>query len=97
FPLVVRTADEILRLVPGSLREAAYGLGAPRWRVAWSVVLPAAAPGLLTGGMLALARGSGGTAPLLFTALGDQAFSTNILQPIARPPQLIYPHTIQSL
>jgi len=95
FPIVVRTADEILRLVPGSLREAAYGLGAPRWRVAWSVVLPAAAPGLLTGVMLALARVSGETAPLLFTALGNQAFSTNILQPIASLPQLIYTNTIQ--
>jgi phosphate transport system permease protein len=95
FPIVVRTADEILRLVPGSLREAAYGLGAPRWRVAWSVVLPAAAPGLLTGVMLALARVSGETAPLLFTALGNQAFSTSILQPIASLPQLIYTNTIQ--
>ncbi len=73
FPIVVRSADEILRLVPTAQKEAALALGAPRWRTIWSVVLPAAAPGILTGVMLALARASGETAPLLFTSLGNQS------------------------
>jgi phosphate transport system permease protein len=94
FPIIVRTADEILRLVPGAMKEAALGLGAPRWRVAWSVILPAAAPGLLTGVVLAVARAAGETAPLLFTALGNQSFSTSLLQPIASLPKLIFDNTI---
>jgi phosphate transport system permease protein len=94
FPIIVRTADEILRLVPTTMKEAALGLGAPRWRVAWSVILPAAAPGLLTGIVLAVARAAGETAPLLFTALGSQAFSTDLLEPISSLPKLIFDNTI---
>ena len=94
FPIVVRATDEILRLVPETQKEAALALGAPRWRTTWSVVLPAAAPGILTGVMLALARASGETAPLLFTSLGNQFFSTSILEPIASLPQLIFRNTV---
>jgi phosphate transport system permease protein len=68
FPIVSRSAEVVLRLVPDSLREAALALGAPRWKVVGKVVLPTAAPGLLTGSLLAIARGAGETAPLLFTA-----------------------------
>ena len=94
FPIVVRSSDEILRLVPSAQKEAALALGAPRWRTTWSVVLPAAAPGILTGVMLALARAAGETAPLLFTSLGNQFFSTDILQPIASLPQLIFSNSV---
>ena len=94
FPIVVRSTDEILRLVPTAQKEAALALGAPRWRTIWSVVLPAAAPGILTGVMLALARASGETAPLLFTSLSNQFFSTDVLQPIAALPQLIFANSV---
>ncbi len=95
FPIVVRSADEMLRLVPQAQKEAAQALGAPKWRVTWSIVLPTAGPGILTGILLGLARASGETAPLLFTSLGNQFFSTNINEPIAAIPQLIYQNTIQ--
>lgn len=94
FPIVVRSCDEILRLVPGSQKEAALALGAPRWRVTWSVILPTALPGILTGIILAMARAAGETAPLLFTSLGNQFFSTSLSEPIAAIPQLIYYNTI---
>ncbi len=90
FPIVVRAGEEILRLVPTAQREAALAVGAPRWRTTWSVVLPSAAPGLATGVMLALARASGETAPLLFTSLGNQFLSTDVMEPIASLPQLIF-------
>lgn len=95
FPIVVRSADEMLRLVPQGQKEAAQALGAPKWRVTWSIVLPSAGPGILTGILLGLARASGETAPLLFTSLGNQFFSTSITEPIAAIPQLIYQNTIQ--
>lgn len=76
-PTIMRTTEEILRLVPFSLREASLGLGATRWRTMWSVVLPAARGGVITGIMLALARIAGETAPLLFTILGSEYFSTH--------------------
>jgi phosphate transport system permease protein len=76
-PTVMRTTEEILRLVPFSLREASLGLGATRWRTMWSVVLPAARGGVITGIMLALARIAGETAPLLFTILGSEYFTTH--------------------
>lgn len=95
FPIVVRSADEMLRLVPQGQKEAAQALGAPKWRVTWSIVLPSAGPGILTGILLGLARASGETAPLLFTSLGNQFFSTSINEPIAAIPQLIYQNTIQ--
>lgn len=77
IPTIMRTTEEILRLVPFSLREASLGLGATRWRTMWSVVLPAARGGVITGIMLALARIAGETAPLLFTILGSEYFSTH--------------------
>lgn len=94
FPIVVRAADEVLRLVPSGQQEAALALGAPKWRTTWSVVLPIAGPGILTGILLGLARASGETAPLLFTSLGNQFLSTSINEPIAAIPQLIYNNTI---
>jgi ABC-type phosphate transport system permease subunit len=73
-PIVARTTEEMLKLVPHSLREGALALGAPQWRVTLGVVVPAAAPGIATGAMLAIARVSGETAPLLFTAFGSRFF-----------------------
>ena len=96
YPIVVRSADEILRLVPQAQVEAALALGSPRWRTTWSVVLPAAAPGLLTGVMIAIARVSGETAPLLFTAGGAQFFSKDLFEPITALPLYIYNGTINS-
>ena len=83
IPIVTRTTEEMLRLVPTSLREGALALGAPQWRVTTGVVLPAAASGIATGAMLAVARVSGETAPLLFTAFGSRFFSAYLDQPIA--------------
>lgn len=77
IPTVMRTTEEILKLVPFSMTEASLGLGATRWRTMWSVVLPAARGGIITGVMLALARIAGETAPLLFTILGSEYFSTH--------------------
>jgi phosphate transport system permease protein len=89
-PIVARTTEEVLRLVPGSLREAALALGAPRWRVVLGVVLPTARAGVTTAAVLALARAAGETAPLLLTALGNLFFSTDLLKPIAALPLQIY-------
>ena len=83
IPIVTRTTEEMLRLVPHSLREGALALGAPQWRVTTGVVLPAAASGIATGAMLAVARVSGETAPLLFTAFGSRFFNVYLDQPIA--------------
>ena len=90
IPVVVRTTENMLHLVPISLREAAYALGAPRWKVAFSVTLTAAKAGVITGILLALARVSGETAPLLFTALNNQFFSTNMNAPMANLPVVIF-------
>lgn len=90
IPVVVRTTENMLQLVPGSLREAAYALGAPKWKVAFSVTLTAAKSGVITGILLALARVSGETAPLLFTALNNQFFSTNMNAPMANLPVVIF-------
>jgi len=90
IPVVVRTTENMLRLVPGGLREAAFGLGAPRWKVATFVTLRAAKAGVMTGLLLALARISGETAPLLFTALNNQFFSTNMNAPMANLPVVIF-------
>jgi phosphate transport system permease protein len=78
LPVVTRSAEVVLNLVPGSLREAALALGAPRWRVIFKVVLPTALPGILTGSLLAVARGAGETAPLLFTAFAVNATTWNL-------------------
>jgi phosphate transport system permease protein len=90
IPVVVRTTENMLRLVPLTLREAAYALGAPKWKVAVSITLTAAKSGVITGILLALARVSGETAPLLFTALNNQFFSTNMNAPMANLPVVIF-------
>ena len=90
IPVVVRTTENMLRLVPGSLREAAFALGAPRWKVATMVTLRAARSGVMTGLLLALARISGETAPLLFTALNNQFLSYNMNAPMANLPVVIF-------
>ncbi len=95
FPVVVRASDEVLALVPQAQKEAAMALGAPKWRTTMAVVLPAALPGIITGVLLGVARAGGETAPLLFTSLGNQFFSTDLNEPIAAIPQLIYERTIQ--
>ncbi len=89
-PVVVRTTDNMLRLVPNSLLEAAFALGAPRWKVATLVRLRAVKAGVVTGVLLALARISGETAPLLFTALNNQFFSADMNAPLANLPVVIY-------
>lgn len=89
-PVVVRTTEDMLRLVPNSLREAAYALGAPKWKVISSVILRAARAGVLTGIMLAVARIAGETAPLLFTALNNMFWNTGLSQPMANLPVTIY-------
>lgn len=89
-PVVMRTTENMLRLVPGSLREAAFALGAPRWKVSTMVSLRAAKSGVITGLLLAVARISGETAPLLFTALNNQFFSTNMNAPMANLPVVIF-------
>lgn len=95
FPVVVRASDEVLALVPQAQKEAAMALGAPKWRTTMAVVLPAALPGIITGVLLGVARAGGETAPLLFTSLGNQFFSTDLNEPISAIPQLIYQRTIQ--
>jgi phosphate transport system permease protein len=93
-PIVARTTEEMLKLVPHSLREGALALGAPQWRVILGVILPAAAPGIATGAMLAIARVSGETAPLLFTAFGSRFFSYYLDEPIASLTVQIYNYAI---
>jgi phosphate transport system permease protein len=93
-PIVTRTAEEILRLVPYSLREAALALGVPYWKTVLFIVLPAARGGLITGVMLALARAGGETAPLLLTTLGNQFFNFDLLQPMAALPVQIYNYAV---
>ena len=90
LPIVARITEEMLLLVPRSLREAAYALGAPRWRTVLKIVLPTALPGIITGLMLALSRIAGEAAPLLFTSLGNQFTSTELLSPIDALPSRIY-------
>lgn len=90
LPIVVRTTDETMRLVPSSLREAALALGAPQWRMIVQVLYPAARTGMVTGLLLGLARISGETAPLLFTALNNQYWSTNMSHPMANIPVVIF-------
>jgi len=89
-PVVVRTTEDMLMLVPGSLREAAIALGTPQWKVIVSVIYRAALQGMLTGVMLAVARIAGETAPLLFTAFNNQFWSTNMNGPMANLPYVIF-------
>jgi len=90
IPVVVRTTEDMLNLVPGSLREAAFALGTPKWKVIVMVTYRAAIQGMLTGVLLAVARISGETAPLLFTALNNQFWSTNMNAPMANLPVVIF-------
>lgn len=89
-PIVARITEEMLLLVPRSLREASYALGAPRWRTVLRIVLPTALPGIITGIMLGLSRIAGEAAPLLFTALGNQFLTTDINNPMDSIPRRIY-------
>jgi phosphate transport system permease protein len=89
-PMIMRTTEELIRLVPHSLREAALALGYSRWRTSLSVVLRTALPGIVTGVLLAVARIAGETAPLLFTALGSQFMSRDLNAPMAALPLLVY-------
>lgn len=83
IPIVARTTEEMIRLVPHSMREGALALGAPDWRVTWDIILPAARAGIATGAMLAIARVSGETAPLLFTALNSRFYNVYLDQPMS--------------
>lgn len=94
IPTVVRTTEEMLLTVPHSIREAAYGLGVPRWRMILSISLRTALPGVITGCMLAFARVAGETAPLLFTAFGSQFWSKSLNQPIAALPLQIFTYAL---
>jgi phosphate transport system permease protein len=94
LPTVTRTTEELLRLVPGSLREAALGLGVSKWRATLFVVLRTALPGITTGIMLAVARIAGETAPLLFTAFNNRFWSQGVDQPIASLPVQIYTYAV---
>ncbi len=93
IPIVTRTTEEMLKLVPETMREAARGLGAPVWYSTLTVVLPAALPGIVTGVMLAFARGAGETAPLILTVLGSNVISMDIFKPMAALPLLTYRYT----
>ena len=94
LPIIVRSTEEMLRLVPHTLREASAALGAPEWRTFLTVVLPAAGNGILTGLLLAIARAAGEAAPMLFTAFGNPFMSTALDQPIATLPHTIFVYAI---
>jgi phosphate transport system permease protein len=90
IPVVVRTTDEMLQLVPAAMREAALSLGVPQWKMTMQVLYRSAAPGILTGILLALARISGETAPVLFTAFGNQYWNADLSKPMSSVPQVIF-------
>lgn len=94
IPTVCRTTEEMLLMVPHAVREAALGLGVPNWRSVLSITVKTASPGIITGCMLAFARVAGETAPLIFTALGNDYWSTNLNQPIAALPLQIYVYAL---
>jgi phosphate transport system permease protein len=94
LPTVTRTTEELLKLVPDSLREAGLALGIPKWRVILSIVLRTGAPGIVTGIMLAVARAAGETAPLLFTAFGNRFWSAGLDKPIASLPVQIFTYAV---
>jgi phosphate transport system permease protein len=94
LPIIARSVEEILRLVPETLREAALALGTPRWRVTLRVVVPTVLPGIMTGVILSMARAAGETAPLILTTLGNNFFSFDLLQPMAAMPLQIYNYAI---
>lgn len=90
IPIVIRTTENIMKLVPDSMREAAYALGTPKWKMILSITFKASIAGIMTGVLLAVARIAGETAPLLFTALSNQFWSTDMLQPVANLPVTIF-------
>ncbi len=94
IPIITRTVEEVLRLVPDSIREAALALGIPKWKTILRVVLPTAANGIATGVLLSVARAGGETAPLLLTTLGNQFFNFNLLEPVAALPVQIYTYAV---
>ena len=94
IPVVVRTTDEMMQLQPSTMREAALALGVPQWKLTLQIVLRAAKAGVVTGVLLALARITGETAPLLFTAFGNQFWSSNVLKPIASVPVVIFQYAM---
>ena len=94
IPVVVRTTDEMMQLQPSTMREAALALGVPQWKLTLQIVLRAARAGVVTGVLLALARITGETAPLLFTAFGNQFWSTDVLKPIASVPVVIFQYAM---
>ena len=94
LPIVVRTTDEALRLVPNQMREAAFALGVPAWRVTSQIIYKAALGGIVTGVLLGLARIAGETAPLLFTALNNQFWSADVGQPLANVPVVIFQYAM---
>lgn len=94
IPVVVRTTDEMLQLQPTTMREAALALGVPQWKLTLQIVLRAARAGVITGILLALARITGETAPLLFTAFGNQFWSSNLLKPMANVPVVIFQYAM---
>ncbi len=94
IPVVVRTTDEMLQLQPSTMREAALALGVPQWKLTLQIVLRAAKAGVVTGVLLALARITGETAPLLFTAFGNQFWSSDILKPIASVPVVVFQYAM---
>jgi phosphate transport system permease protein len=94
IPVVVRTSDEALRLIPDRMREAAFALGLPRWKVTARILYQAARSGIVTGALLGLARISGETAPLLFTALNNQFWSADLGAPLANVPVVIFQYAM---
>ena len=97
LPVVVRTTDEMLQLVPSTMREAALALGIPQWKVIRQVLYRAALSGIITGVLLAIARISGETAPLLFTALNNQYWTNDLTQPMANVPVVIFQYALSPL
>ncbi len=94
LPIIARTCEEALYLVPRDQREAALALGSPKWRVVGTVAVPAASPAIVTGCLLATARATGETAPLIFTSFGNNFYSTSINDPIAAMPLIIYRYAL---
>jgi phosphate transport system permease protein len=94
LPIVMRTTESAVRLIPGGLRESGLALGLPRWRVSLQLILPAAAPGVITGGLLSVARASGETAPLLFTSFGNPFLSVDPTQSIEALPHIVYKYAL---
>jgi phosphate transport system permease protein len=94
LPVILRTTDEMLQLVPAQMREAALSLGIPQWKVTMQILMRSARPGIVTGVLLALARISGETAPLLFTAYSNQFWSTDLTKPMANVPMVVFQYAM---